>query len=213
MTLHDSYRRDAARDRAPRDGLSGRLEDLYDLLSRGRRGLAGMAVASTLESTVVPIPIETVAAPLMISRPRRAWAVAAAMLVGSTLGALILYMIAFTFQDAVAPLVDWVAGPDAYAEVRARLGDQGLFIAVFLISVSFAPMQLAAIGAGALGGALPAFLAAVILSRGIRSFGLAALCVAFGQRATRVLGSRAATAASVAFGLLAIWIVAMILGA
>ncbi|MGG7567264.1 hypothetical protein ACQ5SO_14025 [Rhodovulum sp. DZ06] len=201
----------------PRGGRLHRLsERLFDAFSSGRRGLAATAFASFLEGTVVPLPVESVTAPMMVSRPKRAWRVAAAMMLGSLLAAAAMYALAWGIADA-APALARAAGVAGEAgaaleALRARLTDEGVFWAVFLASVSFAPMQLAALAAGAAGGNFAVFMAAIAASRAIRAFGLAALCIAFGAQAERIMGSRALLALGLLLTLGAIWAARLALG-
>lgn len=60
-----------------------------DRLSRHRTGLAAISAA---ESTVVPIPLETVIAPLMVGHPRRALGIALWVWLGCLAGASLFYL-------------------------------------------------------------------------------------------------------------------------
>lgn len=209
--IFHAMRRDPEKPDRPASRLD-RAEALFEDLASGEAGSRGIAAASFAESTIVPIPIEALAVPLMASRPERAMRWAWALLLGSLLGASTLYLLAFAFQDAIPGLAAWLGGEELYREAQARLSAEGVFLAVFLISVSFAPMQLAALGAGAAGGSFPAFLLAILLSRGIRYFGLALACRALGRRVEVLRRSRAATVAAAMLGVLALWGAGMALG-
>ncbi|MGM0584919.1 MAG: YqaA family protein [Pseudomonadota bacterium] len=166
-----------------------RLEALAGRLVNERAGRGAMFAASFLESTILPIPLETVAAPLMAAHPRRAAAVATTILLGCLAGALVFYLAArAAFDPVVAPALAWLGLQESFETMRGRLDREGLFWAVFLISLTPAPFQLATLGAGAAGGSVWVFLAAVGTSRAIRYYGLALLAARFGPGITRALG-------------------------
>ena len=150
-----------------------RARPFTERLARHRSGLAALSFA---ESTVLPVPLETVVAPLMVGHPRRAASIALAIWLGCLAGALAFYMVgAWLVDPVVRPALEWLGLADDFRDMTDRLGREGLFLSVFLISFSPVPMQLATLGAGAAGGNILVFLAAIALSRGLRYFGLAVL--------------------------------------
>lgn len=153
------------------------------LLTRLARHRTGLAVLSFAESTVVPVPLETVVAPLMVGHPARALSIALAIWTGCLIGASAFYALgAFAAEPVVRPALEAIGLVQDFDDMTARLGADGLFWAVFLVSFSPAPMQLATLGAGAAGGNFAVFLAAIALSRGLRYFGLALLAQFLGVR-------------------------------
>ncbi len=149
-------------------------------MAENRRGIA---LLSALESTFVPIPLETILVPLMIGSRKSAWSLAAAALAGCLVGALVFYAVGYwLFDPVVRPALAWVGAEQDFNDIKSRLEGANLFWAIFVISISPAPMQLATLGAGAVGGSLPLYLAAVFASRGLRYFGLALLVHLFGER-------------------------------
>jgi membrane protein YqaA with SNARE-associated domain len=174
-----------------------------DRLSRHRTGLAAMSFA---ESTVVPIPLETVVVPLMVGHPRRALGIALAIWIGCLVGALAFFFIGSTLVDPVVlPVLEWLGLAEEFEQTTDRLGSGGLFWAVFLVSFSPAPMQLATLGAGAAGGNVLVFLAAIALSRGLRYFGLAILAQFLGERIAHLDVPKRVLIPAMMIGLLAIW--------
>ena len=162
--------------------------DLPPWVGRLAGSRLGIGALSAMESTVVPTPLEAILVPLMVSHPRSSWTIAGAALAGSVLGATLFYFVGlWLYEPVVAPALARLGLEGGFEDVRARLGGGGsFFVAVLLISVSPAPMQLATLGAGAVGGPLPLFVAAIALSRGARYFGLAALAWWLGQRLERM---------------------------
>ncbi len=149
-------------------------------LSRSRRGLAALSFA---ESTVVPIPLETIVVPLMVGHPRRALKIALAIWLGCLAGATFFYGIGLLLADPVVhPVLRAVGLEDDFKKIADDLSGNGFFWTIFLVSFSPVPMQLATLGAGTVGGNPLVFLAAIALSRGLRYFGLAFLAQVVGTR-------------------------------
>jgi membrane protein YqaA with SNARE-associated domain len=149
-------------------------------LARHRSGLAAISFA---ESTVVPIPLETVVAPLMVGHHRHATTIATAIWLGCIAGAALFYWFGFWLAEPVVqPVLDWLGLREDFETMTRDLDEEGLFWTVFLVSFSPAPMQLATLGAGTVQGSFPVFLAAIAASRGLRYYGLAVLALIFGPR-------------------------------
>jgi membrane protein YqaA with SNARE-associated domain len=144
----------------------------------------GVAVLSFLESTVVPIPLETIIAPLMVSYTARAITIATAALVGCLLGSAVFYWVGrLALDPVVLPVLQALGLEPQFAELQEELAsDANAFVAVLLISLSPAPMQLATLGAGTVGANFLFYLAAIAVSRGVRYYGLAVLCRLIGER-------------------------------
>jgi membrane protein YqaA with SNARE-associated domain len=62
-------------------------------LIQSKNMLTGIGVASFLESTVVPIPLEALLVPLMQKRREKLWMIAAITTAGCMLGALVGYAV------------------------------------------------------------------------------------------------------------------------
>jgi membrane protein YqaA with SNARE-associated domain len=170
--------RDTDRDHDPCDGT------WTSRLARHRTGLAALSFA---ESTVVPIPLETIAAPLMVGHHRQAWVIATAIWIGCLLGASLFYFAGLWLSEPVVqPALDWLGLREDFEEMSRDLEGSGLFWTVFLVSFSPAPMQFATLGAGTVGGNFLLFLGAIAASRGLRYFGLALAARIFGPRIARL---------------------------
>lgn len=167
------------------------IDRITDSLAREEAGKRRLAALSFLEATVVPIPLETVVAPLMAAHPRRAYAIAGAIFAGCLVGALAFYLLALALYDpVVAPALDRLGLLGDFDAMRERLTDRGLFWTVFLVSLTPAPFQLATLGAGAVGGSVATFMLAVAASRALRYFGLGFLAKRFGPRLLEAAGGR-----------------------
>ena len=145
-----------------------------------------LTTASFLESTVLPIPLELLVAPLMAGRKARAFLIAAWMLLGCVVGAMLFYGLGLMlFEPVVKPALDALGLNQGAEDMRKRIGEDGVFWTVFVISVTPFPLQLATLGAGVAKANFLVFLAAIVLSRGIRYFGLAAIMHFLGRPALR----------------------------
>lgn len=167
------------------------ITDWTRRLVSGESGRRSLALASFLESTIVPVPLETLVAPLMAVHPERAYRVAGAILAGCLAGALLFYLLAsWLYAPVVAPALETLGLSDAFAEARARMDGANFFWAVFAVSLTPVPFQLATLGAGAAGGPVLVFMAAVAASRAIRYYGLAWLARRFGPQVVAFAGGR-----------------------
>lgn len=159
-------------------------------LAEGKKGLGGISVASFLETTVIPIPIEIIIAPIMAASRARGFIVATVTLVGSVLGALALYLLAgLLFDEFAKPLIDLMGGQREFDDLEAKF-EEGGFWMVFAISVMPVPMQIAALAAGAASYPLWLFAIAITLSRALRYYGLWLLVLGFGAGIAKIFEGR-----------------------
>lgn len=169
--------------------LKGALKSAQSRLARlaeGRKGLGGISVASFLETTIIPIPIEIIVAPIMAASRTRGFIVASVTLAGSVLGAVALYLLAWVlFDDLAQPLIDLVGGQQEFKDIEGRFAEGGFWV-VFAISITPVPMQLAALAAGATSYPIWLFLIAITVSRAIRYYGLWLLVLGFGAGIARI---------------------------
>jgi membrane protein YqaA with SNARE-associated domain len=159
-------------------------------LAEGRRGLGGISVASFLETTIIPIPIELIVAPIMAASRTRGFIIATVTLLGSVAGALALYLLAWAlFDDLAQPLIDMLGGQAEFDELEAKFEEGGFWV-VFAISLTPVPMQIAALAAGAASYPIWLFVIAITASRAIRYYGLLALVLGFGAGVARIFEGR-----------------------
>lgn len=145
--------------------------------------LPGITVASFLESTVVPIPIETLLIPVTQMRRDQAWWIATMATIGCIGGALIAYAVGYWLFAAFEPqILGWFDNPDVFTEIQARMHTEGFWFIV-LAGIAPIPLQLAMLAAGVSGYHLGLYVIAIALSRVLRYFGIAWLVLTFGDRA------------------------------
>ena len=163
------------------------LRDRVKDWARGPWLLPVATLIGFIEHTFILAPMEPVFLPLMVMRPKRAWMVAAALLLGNVLGGLLMYWLGAMFaEEAIAPLMKMLDATDAYQETLRTFDNDG-FATLFMIGITPFPFQVGVAAAGAAGYSLPLFILAVALSRSIRYFALAGLVMLVGERAEALL--------------------------
>ncbi len=149
--------------------------------------LRGITIASFLESTIVPIPLEAVMVPLMQAQREKLWLIALMATLGCVVGALFGYALGYYLFDAVG---DWVisafSSPEQFENVKQKMHNQGFWFVITLGIVPI-PFQIAMLAAGATKYSLGLFLLASAIARSIRYFGLAIVVYYAGNQAERII--------------------------
>ncbi|MGS0536326.1 YqaA family protein [Pseudoalteromonas sp. SaAl2] len=149
--------------------------------------LSGITVASFLESTIVPIPLEAVMVPLMQARREKLWFIALMATIGCIIGAVFGYAMGYYLFDLIG---DWVINSFSSAEqfetVKQKMQEQGFWF-VMTLGIVPIPFQIAMLAAGATKYSLALFLLATTVARSIRYFGLALVVYYAGDKAEKVI--------------------------
>lgn len=149
--------------------------------------LSGITIASFLESTIVPIPLEALMVPLMQAQREKLWLIALMATLGCVVGALFGYALGYYLFDAVG---DWVisafSSPEQFENVKQKMHNQGFWFVITLGIVPI-PFQIAMLAAGATKYSLGLFLLASAIARSIRYFGLAIVVYYAGNQAERII--------------------------
>lgn len=149
--------------------------------------LSSITIASFLESTIVPIPLEAVLVPLMQARREKLWIIALMATLGCMVGALFGYALGYYLFDTVG---DWImntfSSSEQFENVKQKMQDQGFWFVITLGIVPI-PFQIAMLAAGATKYSLTLFLIAAAIARSIRYFGLAIVVYYAGNQAERVI--------------------------
>lgn len=163
--------------------MTAKITDRMTGWMESRHALRGVFGASFAETTVIPIPIEVVLIPVMLTNRARLWRIALSALAGCLVGATIGYFIGFAAYEAVAqPLVESAGWAEQVDEYRQKLEQDGFWY-VLLVAVTPVPFQVGYLGAGLAGMPFPSFIAAAAVGRGVRYFGLAVLVMVLGRAA------------------------------
>lgn len=162
---------------------SRRVRHWLNRLANSRRALPTLALASFAEALIVPIPLELVLIPFMVTNRHRVWLTALVVTLGCLAAAVAGYLVGMLFFETAGRwaigLMGWEAGMDRF---RALFADHG-FLAIVAIGIIPIPFQVAMLTAGAVGYPLPLFVLAAAIARGVRYFGLAALVWWLGEAA------------------------------
>lgn len=139
------------------------------------RAPAWLGGLSFAEAFFFPIPPDVLLAPMVLSRPERAWYLAALTTLASVLGGLLGYLIgAGLYEVAAQPLLAAYGAEAEYRTVVDWFGAYGAW-AVFVAGFTPIPYKVFTIAAGTLQMPLVPFALASFAGRGLRFFALAGI--------------------------------------
>jgi membrane protein YqaA with SNARE-associated domain len=145
---------------------------------------------SFAESSFFPIPPDVMLAPMCYARPERAYRYALVCTIASVLGALLGYAIGYWLFETVGSAIISVFGYGGKeAELRAQYAEAGTWI-IFLKGLTPIPFKLVTIVSGAMAFSLPMFIAACVITRGLRFLLVAWLFKTFGPALAPVIEKR-----------------------
>ncbi len=174
-------------------------------LAESRHAMVLLFFASMMETLIIPIPIELILIPWMISRPDAKWRLATVALAGNLTAALIGYGLGdLAMAQWGDTLISLFGGQQAYSDFETRFDANG-FQAVLAVGIVPVPFQIAMLVAGASHYSLPLFMLAALIARGIRYFGLALLVAIAGERATRLWQQHSRPLGLAGLALFALW--------
>ncbi|NDV90834.1 DedA family protein [Alteromonas sp. 345S023] len=149
--------------------------------------LTGMTLASFLESTIVPVPLEAVMVPLMQARRDCLWRIALVATLGCILGAVFGYALGYYLFDLIGEwVIDTFFSEQQFDNVKQQMQNQGFWF-VMTLGIAPIPFQVAMLAAGATQYSLGLFLLATAIARAIRYFGLAIVVYYTGERAEQLI--------------------------
>lgn len=155
-------------------------------LERSAYALPLLFLLSMAETLIIPIPIEAILIPWMLSQQRRRWTIASVALAGNITAAALGYWLgALAMEQWGDTLIGLFGGAQAYDSFVAEIHNNG-FISVLAVGVTPTPLQIAMLAAGATGYSFLLFLLAVTLSRSVRYFGLVILVNIAGEAALKL---------------------------
>lgn len=176
-----------------------------DRLAESRHALVLLFAASMLETLLIPIPIELILIPWMITHPDAKWRLAAVALAGNLTASLLGYTLGnLAIEQWGDTLIPLVGGQSAYDAFEQRFSQDG-FQAIVAVGITPVPFQIAMLVAGASGYPLTLFLLAALLARGVRYFGLAVLVAVAGEGATRLWKRHARPIGALGLLAFAVW--------
>ena len=180
-------------------------------LSHSDKALWVLFWASFAETIVVPIPIEVILIPFMVTNRGRLWLIAGVVTLGCLAASIVGYGIGYFFFDTLGrtaiDAMGWGEGMERFRELFAEWG----FWAVIAVGIIPIPFQVAMLAAGAAAYPIVWLAIAASLARGLRYFGLAALVWAVGDKAEAFWHEHRTSAAIAATVLVVLVIGGMIL--
>lgn len=150
------------------------------------RYLAGI---SFLESIIFPIPVDVMLAPMALSKPHRAWSLAAITTLASVAGGVVGFLLGyFAFDTLVAPMIEAAGYQDRYQQAVNWFTEHGFWV-VFIAGFSPIPYKVFTVSAGALHMAILPFILASAVGRAGRFFLVAGLIYWGGEKMEKKLRS------------------------
>jgi membrane protein YqaA with SNARE-associated domain len=178
------------------------LRKLYNWLLKlagGPQAEPALFAVSFAESSFFPVPPDVMLAPMVLTRPERAWRYALVCTIASILGALLGYAIGYLLYDTVGKAIIGFfgyGGREAQLQAEysnANNGFLGLSPAILVILAKGAtpiPFKLVTIVSGFMKVGLFGFVMACIVTRAARFFLVAWLFKAFGPTLAPVIEKR-----------------------
>lgn len=168
--------------------------------------LTSITLASFLESTIVPIPLEAVMVPLMQARRDALWSIALMATLGCVVGALFGYALGYYLFDLIGHwAIETFFSQSQFDDVKAQMNSQGFWF-VMTLGIVPIPFQVAMLAAGATQFSLSLFLLATIIARSLRYFGLAVVVYYTGDKAEQLIRRyRMKAVVAITLVVLALW--------
>lgn len=160
------------------------LQRLYQrvlALSASPRAPWWLAAVSFAESSFFPIPPDVLLIPMALARPERAWRLAAICTVASVTGGALGYLIGYAlFDQLAAPLLHAYHYDAAFARFQDTYARWGLWV-ILIKGLTPIPYKIVTIASGAAHFDFAVFMAASLVTRGLRFFIVAALLRRYGE--------------------------------
>ena len=175
------------------------------LLAASRRAPLWLAAVAFAESSFFPVPPDALLIPMALARPERAVRYALICTAASVAGGMLGYLIGYAlFAQVAQPLLHLYHYEDAYAAFQARFAQYGLYI-ILIKGLLPIPYKIITIASGAAQFSFMTFVAASIVTRGLRFLLWAVLLKLFGEQARVFIDRRlpvvlAATAVATVLG-------------
>jgi membrane protein YqaA with SNARE-associated domain len=176
------------------------LRRLYDgvlRLSASRHAPAALFAVSFTESSIFPVPPDVMLAPMVLSRPDRAWRYAALCTLASVLGGMLGYAIGFFLTGFGQWLLSLIGHPEGTAVFSAWFDRYGLWV-ILIKGLTPIPYKMVTIAAGIAHFSFATFIIASVITRGARFFLVAYVVKRFGPSMLPVIEKRLSLFAGVA---------------
>src|SRR4249919_2544255 len=149
-----------------------------------------MGAISFLESSVFPIPPDTMLIPMSLARPDRAWFYAHVCTLTSVAGGVLGYAVGALLYDSVGHwLIQLYGYGDKVEAFRAAYAQYGALI-ILLKGLTPIPYKIVTITSGFAGYNILLFVVLSLITRGMRFFVEAFLLNRYGARARLIIEKR-----------------------
>jgi membrane protein YqaA with SNARE-associated domain len=159
-------------------------------LARGPQAEWALAAVSFAESSFFPIPPDFMLGPMAAAAPERWLRYALTCTIASVLGGLAGYAIGyFLFETVGQAIIGFFGYAGREAELRAFYDRWGAWF-IFIKGLTPIPYKLVTIVSGAMAFALPVFIIASTVTRGLRFLAVAWLFQRFGPAIAPIIEKR-----------------------
>ncbi|WOH37351.1 YqaA family protein [Thalassotalea fonticola] len=140
-----------------------------------------LAILTFAESVFFPIPPDVLLAPMVLSKPERAWRLATLTTVSSVIGGVVGYLLGYLlFEPVIQPILIDFNYMDKFNHAMDWFKEYGVWV-VFIAGFSPIPYKVFTLSAGFLQMLFIPFLIASTVGRGLRFFLVAGLIKAGGK--------------------------------
>jgi len=150
-------------------------------IAASRHALPALVAVAFAEASFFPLPPDLLLIPMVLARPRRAFAFAAVCTLASVAGGFLGYAIGYFLFGAIGrPLLQFYDAMGAYEALKAGFARWGVWI-ILIKGLTPIPYKLVTIASGVAEFPLLPFALASLVSRGLRFFLVALLLWRFGE--------------------------------
>lgn len=168
------------------------LRKLYDkvlALAASRHAEKVMALVSFAESSFFPIPPDVMLAPMVATRPDRAWRYATVCTIASVLGGLLGYAIGHFLEPVGLWVLAVLGKADTFEASKALFQEHGAWV-ILIKGLTPIPFKLVTIASGIFAFNLPLFILLCSITRGARFFLVAFVIKLWGPAMLAVVEKR-----------------------
>jgi membrane protein YqaA with SNARE-associated domain len=175
------------------------LKRLYEWILRlaaSRHAGLVLFVVAFGESFILPLPPDTVLAPMVLARPDRAWRNTAICVTGSVLGGMVGYYIGFSLEPVARWILVHSGHAGAEASIQAAFARYGVMV-VLGGAAPIIPFPVITLSSGLAHFSLWQFAVAAAVARAARFAAVTAIVERFGPRVLLITERRLALIAGV----------------
>jgi len=168
------------------------LRKLYDkvlALAASQHAEKAMAMVSFAESSFFPIPPDVMLAPMVATRPDRAWRYATVCTIASVLGGLLGYAIGHFLEPVGLWMLALLGKADTFEASKALFQEHGAWV-ILVKGLTPIPFKLITIASGIFAFNLPLFILLCAITRGARFFLVAFVIKLWGPAMLAVVEKR-----------------------